>query len=125
MKSRTVTVVTTVGNLRQARRIARAVLEQQMAACVHISAIESLYRWKGKLQQGREFQLAVHTSATRAPALQALLLALHPYELPAISVETALYVHAPYAHWVVENSALKPQRRTARKTAKVRTAHRP
>ena len=125
MSSPTVTVLTTVGNLRQARRMAHAVLEQQLAACVHISAIESLYRWRGKLQQEREFQLSLHTSDARAAALQALLLELHPYELPSISVTAAQHVHAPYARWVIDNSAPTRARRSARKSAKGRTAHRP
>lgn len=123
-------MLTSVANRRQARRIAHAALEQQLAACVHIAPIESLYRWQGKLQREREFQLSMHTSAARAPALQSLLLALHPYELPAISTLNPLQIHAPYAQWVIENSAPAPQRRgrrgrVARSSAKDRTAHRP
>jgi periplasmic divalent cation tolerance protein len=104
--------------------MARAALEQQLAACVHILPIESLYRWQGRLQQEREYQLALHTSASRRAGLYALLRALHPYELPAISVVTALKVHAPYARWVVENTAIAHQR-APRRSAKGGTVHRP
>jgi periplasmic divalent cation tolerance protein len=114
MSSRTLTVLTSVGSLRDARRIARALVEQQLAACVHIAPIESVYRWKGRLEREREFQLSMQTTATRAAALQSALRTLHPYELPALYVVAPARVDARYARWVAQSCAPARVRRAAR-----------
>lgn len=125
MSSRTLTVLTSVGNLRQARRIAREIVEQQLAACVHIAPIESVYRWQGRMQQQREFQLSMQTSATRATALQSALRTLHPYELPALYVVAPAHVDAPYARWVAQSCAPARVPRRAPRRAKGGTGQRP
>jgi len=125
VSSPTLTVLTSVGSLRQARRIARELVEQQLAACVHIAPIESIYRWKGRLQQQREFQLAMQTSAARAAALKSALRALHPYELPALYVVASAQADAPYARWVAQSCAPAGLPRSARRRAKGGTAQRP
>ena len=50
-------VVTTVDDEEQARRMARSVVELQLAACVQIESVESLYCWDGVLQAHREWRL--------------------------------------------------------------------
>lgn len=125
MGSRTLTLLTSVGSLRQARRIARALIEQHLAACVHIIPIHSVYRWQGRLHEEREFQLSMQTSAARVTALQSALHALHPYELPALYVVAPTRVHAPYARWVAQSCSLPRTRRVPRAGAKGGTAGRP
>lgn len=121
MSSRTLTVLTTVDSLTQARRIARALVTRGLAACVHIAPIESFYRWNGRLQHEREFQLTLTTTAARSAALQSALRSLHPYELPAIAVLRPAAVHAPYARWV-QQSCIRPTTSTLRSHAKRGTA---
>jgi len=125
MSSRVLTMLTSVGTRRQARQLARALIEQGLAACVHIAPIESVYRWKGRLHQQREFQLSMQTSATRAAALQAALRALHPYELPALYALRASQVYEPYASWVADSCAATGAPRAVRRRAKGGTAARP
>ena len=125
MGSRTLTLLTSVGSLRQARRIARALIEQHLAACVHICPIESVYRWRGRLHAEREFQLSIQTIAARATALQATVRTLHPYELPALYVVAPARVHAPYARWVAQSCALPRARRAPRARGKGGTGGRP
>ena len=125
MSSRPVTVLTSVGSLRQARRIARELVGQQLAACVHIAPIQSVYRWHGRMQQQREFQLSMQTSAARAAALQSALRALHPYELPALYVLAPAHADAPYARWVAQSCTPARVPRSARRGAKGGTAKRP
>lgn len=92
-------VTTTVATLDDARRIARTLVEQKLAACVQISAIESVYRWDGAVQQQPEQRLLIKTSAARYPALEVALRQLHPYELPAI-VSLPADAWAPFVDWV-------------------------
>lgn len=104
--------------------MARLLVEHQLAACVHIAPIESVYRWKGRLHQEREFQLSMQTSASRAKALQARLRALHSYELPALYVVRPAWVYAPYARWIARSCVPARVPRATRARAKGGTAGR-
>jgi periplasmic divalent cation tolerance protein len=114
MSSRTVIVLTSVDSLRRARQLARAMVQRRLTACVHVAPIESFYHWEGRLQQAREFQLAMKTTAARAGELQSVLRTLHPYALPAIYVVVPSQVHAPYARWVEQRCAVPPVSRATR-----------
>lgn len=93
-------VYTTVATQDDARRIARALLERRLAACVQITAIESFYRWQDTVQHEPEWRLMLKTTADRYPALEAALRELHPFELPAIHAVAVAQAWAPYADWV-------------------------
>ncbi len=78
-------VLTTCPDEACAERIARALVEERLAACVNIlSPMRSIYRWKGKIEDANELLLVIKTSAARFPAIRDRVLALHPYELPEI-----------------------------------------
>jgi periplasmic divalent cation tolerance protein len=92
-------VVTTVGTPDDARRLAHAVLEQRLAACVQVEPITSYYRWQGVLHEESELRLVCKTLPATVPALLALLRAQHPYQLPQLVVQ-ALAATQDYADWV-------------------------
>jgi periplasmic divalent cation tolerance protein len=77
-------VLVTCANAAEATRIARAVVEGRLAACVNIlpGAVTSIYRWKGKVESARERLLLIKTSRKRLTKLQAAVERLHSYELP-------------------------------------------
>jgi len=97
-------VFSTVAKAEDAERIARALVEQRLAACVNVvPGLVSLYRWKGELQRDEERLLVIKTRRERYAALQQALQSLHPYELPEI---VALPVEAgspAYLAWIDEN----------------------
>jgi periplasmic divalent cation tolerance protein len=97
-------VVTTVGSADQARTLARAMVEQRLAACAQITAIESVYRWKGAVEQEPEWRVLFKTRADGYVALEAAIRARHPYELPAIHAIATQQAYAPYAEWVDEST---------------------
>ena len=84
-----------------AARIARALVEERLAACVNrLPGVRSTYRWQGAVQDDAEVLLLVKTTRERLPALRERLPALHPYELPElIAVEVAGGLPA-YLDWV-------------------------
>jgi periplasmic divalent cation tolerance protein len=88
-----------------AQRIATALIEEHLAACVNrISGIASTYRWKGDVCQDVEVLLVIKTVRERFEALRERIIALHPYELPeVIAVDIALG-HAPYLDWIARES---------------------
>lgn len=98
-------VVTTVATREQAQALARALIDARLAACVQISAIESVYRWEGQVQQEPEYRVLAKTVAACWPAIEAAIRARHPYELPQIVAFALDPVHAPYADWVASQCA--------------------
>lgn len=93
-------VVTTVATREQALALARAMVERRLAACAQWTAIESVYRWQGQVEQEPEFRLLFKTGAEHYPALEAALRAEHPYTLPAIHALATDRAEAAYAEWV-------------------------
>jgi periplasmic divalent cation tolerance protein len=89
-----------------AERLAAALVEEQLAACVNVlPGIQSVYRWQGAVERSAETLLLAKTTSDRYPALETRLRALHPYELPeiiALPIERGL---PGYLSWVSEQSA--------------------
>lgn len=110
-EDRILVVTTTVGSEATATALARAMVEQRLAACVQIDReVTSLYRWKGDLCEDREARLVIKTMPDREAALRAFLAEHHPYELPQF-VAIAAAASAEYAQWVRgEVSATVPDR---------------
>ena len=78
-------VLTTCPDAASAERIARALVEEGLAACVNIlPPMRSIYRWKGKIEDASEQLLIIKSTVARFPAIRDRLRALHPYELPEI-----------------------------------------
>ena len=77
-------VLVTCPTLALTRRIARAVVQKRLAACVNVvrSPVESFYTWKGRLESAREHLLIVKTTATRLPQLEREVKRLHTYDVP-------------------------------------------
>ena len=94
------TVTTTVGSLDDAKRLARAIVEQRLAACVQLDPIEvSLYRWEGKLCENPEVRLTLKTLPRMKDELARLFAQAHPYDLPQFLCATQ-EASAAYADWV-------------------------
>ena len=97
----TLLVFTNLPDRAAAERIADALIEQRLAACVNILApCRSVYRWKDAVQHDEEHPLLVKTTSERYAALEAAIRAVHPYELPeiiALPVERGL---PAYLEWV-------------------------
>jgi periplasmic divalent cation tolerance protein len=85
MDSGTYFVYVTAGDPEEARRIARTVVEERLAACANIlNPIESVFWWEGEVQQDSETALILKTSAERADDLTRRIKSLHSYECPCI-----------------------------------------
>ena len=99
-----IAVVTTLASREEARRLALALVERKLAACAQISAIESIYPWKGAIQEEPEFRLLLKTTQGRYAEIEATIRDLHPYDLPAIHAFAFEHVDAAYAAWIAETA---------------------
>src|SRR5206468_6665517 len=87
-----------------AQRIANQLVTEKLAACANIlSAIESIYRWKEKLETGNETLVFFKLSEDRQSDFQEKLRSLHPYEVPEIIFVPVSSGLPDYLHWVHEN----------------------
>jgi periplasmic divalent cation tolerance protein len=97
-------VLTTSGSLEEARKIAHALIERRLAACVNIvPQIESVYRWQGNAETATEWLLVIKTTAGMFAHVRDALHELHSYEIPeciAIGIEDG---SAAYLEWIGES----------------------
>ena len=97
-------VTTTLGSVQEAERWADLLVRHQLAACVQITPIRSVYRWQGTVERAPEWLLGCKTPDAWAPLVAALLQALHPYALPEIRVTRSEPVSPAYAAWVQDST---------------------
>jgi periplasmic divalent cation tolerance protein len=102
----TLLVLTNLPDRAAAEKLADALIEQRVAACVNILApCRSVYRWKGAVQHDEEHPVLIKTTRERYPALEAAIRAAHPYELPEI-VAVAFERGLPaYLAWVAAETS--------------------
>ena len=87
-----------------AQRISNQLVTEKFAACANIlPAVESIYRWQGKLETGSETLVFFKISEDRQSAFQEKLRSLHPYEVPEIIFVPVANGLPDYVRWVVEN----------------------
>lgn len=98
---RPIVILSTASTGEEARRIAHALVEARVAACVQTMPITSTYRWKGAIEESGEVLLLIKTRAGFFEAVEKAILAIHSYEVPEILALETCANHAPYAHWLV------------------------
>ena len=97
-------VLTSAESMSQARRIADALIERKLAACVNIVPhVQSIYRWKGKAEEAEESLLWIKTTSEAFEQVCQLIRDLHSYELPeclCLAVEDG---SPDYLQWIEES----------------------
>jgi periplasmic divalent cation tolerance protein len=103
-----IVVLVTCGSAKEARKIARAVVEKRLAACANIltSPVQSVYRWKGRVESAKEFLLIIKTTKPRFPKLKAEVERLHTYEVPEIIALPIASGATDYLTWISDSVAL-------------------
>ncbi len=98
-------VLVTAPTPERAAEIARAVVEERLAACGNVvPGVRSIYRWEGKVQDDPEALLVLKTTRARFESLRARVLALHPYEVPEVIALPVEAGSAPYLDWIAEET---------------------
>jgi periplasmic divalent cation tolerance protein len=98
-------VLTTAGTREEAAKIAGALVERRLAACVNLVAVESVYRWKEAVESTAEWLLVIKTTAAAFEEVEAAIQELHSYELPecvALAIEAG---SEDYLEWIGDNVA--------------------
>jgi periplasmic divalent cation tolerance protein len=97
-------VLTTAGSREEAEKIAQALVERHLAACVNIlGPIHSVYRWQGKVESAPEHLLLIKTTAARFDAVAKTIRELHSYELPECIELPIEGGSAKYLEWIEQS----------------------
>jgi periplasmic divalent cation tolerance protein len=101
-----VTVYATFADAAEAERIARALVEERLAACANIlGPCRSIYRWQGAVEEGDEIAALFKTRGDMAARLIGRLSALHSYEVPAAVVWPIAEALPAYRDWIEAETA--------------------
>ena len=104
MRMANVVVLVTCASRKEAERLARAVVERKLAACVNVAApVRSVYRWKGKVETAAEFPMVIKTTRGKFAALEKEIRRLHSYETPEIIALPIVAGSADYLRWIAES----------------------
>jgi periplasmic divalent cation tolerance protein len=94
-------VLTTTASLEEAKKIAGALVERRLAACVNvIPKIESVYRWEGKVEEAQECLLLIKTTGRAFPRLREAIRELHSYAVPECLAVTVDDGNLTYLKWI-------------------------
>jgi len=100
-----VVVLVTCPSVEEARRIARVLLEERLAACINIvPGLTSLFWWEGKLDEAQEALMIIKTRASLLPELTTRVRELHPYEVPEVVALPIVGGSEDYLSWVGEEA---------------------
>jgi periplasmic divalent cation tolerance protein len=97
-------VFVTAPDLKTARVLAKAALEERLIACANlVPKVESHYRWRGKIESSAEVLLILKTTKLKLAALEKLILARHPYDTPEFLVLPLSGGSRKYLDWLAQN----------------------
>jgi periplasmic divalent cation tolerance protein len=104
MAAKLLLALSTFPDAETARRISNQLVTEKFAACANIlPAVESIYRWKGKIETATEVIVLFKTTQDRQKAFQEKLRSLHPYDVPEIIFMSVTNGLPEYLRWVIDN----------------------
>jgi len=100
-----IVVMVTCRSQAEAKKIARAVVEARLAACANVLSgpVQSIYRWKEKVETAKEVLLLVKSTQKRFSALEREIRRLHSYDTPEIIAVPIAEGSKAYLRWVDES----------------------
>jgi periplasmic divalent cation tolerance protein len=98
-------VLVTCASVAEARRVGRSAVEKKLAACANIvTGVETIYRWKGKVERAREVLVVMKTNAGRLGELEREVKRMHSYEVPEFVAVPIVAGSREYLKWIRENA---------------------
>ena len=96
-----IVVFSTCGSMEEAERLARRLIEENLAACGNvISPVRSFYRWKGTIEDASEWLLSIKTSRELFDRVRLALESAHSYELPEVLALPVVEGSPNYLAWM-------------------------
>ncbi|MBN2161338.1 MAG: divalent-cation tolerance protein CutA [Pontiellaceae bacterium] len=103
----TMLVYVTVKDAEEARRIAKTVVDERLAACANLlGGVESIYRWQDKICEDRETAMILKTTADLQDALSMRIQELHSYDCPCVVCLPINGGNPDFLQWIEENTGI-------------------
>ena len=99
-----IVIVSTYPDKKSISRVAHIVVERKLAACVNYTKINSVYTWKGKIEDSKEFLALFKTTEKSKQKLKEEIATSHPYQVPEIVELRMDDVSLPYFKWLEEST---------------------
>jgi periplasmic divalent cation tolerance protein len=107
-----IVIVSTYPDKKSISTIAHVVVQRKLAACVNYTKINSVYSWKGKIEDSKEFLALFKTTKESKQKLKEEIARSHPYDVPEIVELQMDDVSLPYLKWLEESTLRgKPKKR--------------
>ena len=106
MRDAAILVLTNTPDHAVAAALARALLDDRLAACVNIGApVESIYHWRGGIETGQEVPVAIKTRSALYSYVEGAIRKIHPYDTPEIIAIPIVDGDAQYLDWIAAETA--------------------
>ncbi len=103
MEDKLIMVITTIDDMEKAKKIARFIVDQRLGACVQIiGPIQSIYYWRDKIEDGKEWLIFIKTRKNLYQKLEEYIIKFHPYIVPEIVSFEMENSFKKYFDWVFE-----------------------
>lgn len=93
-------VFTTTSAKKDAEMIAKELVKNKLAACVQITTISSIYRWKGKIERSKEYLCIIKSKGGLYKKIEKTIKKIHPYEVPEIISFDISSGNKKYFSWI-------------------------
>jgi len=101
-------ILTSLPDLAAARKLAKLLVTQRLAACVNVLApCSSVYRWQDRIETATEVPMVIKTVVSRYSGVEAAIRANHPYELPEIISVPVVAGLGEYLGWVNDETTIE------------------
>jgi len=96
-------IIVTASSETEAEAIASALIHENLAACVSITPIKSIYRWQGEINSDPEWQLLIKTDLRLFTNISQKITTIHSYEIPQIIAIPIIEGYPAYLNWLDSN----------------------
>jgi len=108
LRDAAILVLTNVPDRAVATMLAKALLDDRIAACVNIGGpVESIYHWRGRIETGKEVPVVIKTRAALYSNVEGAIRKLHPYDTPEILAIPVVAGDTRYLEWLATETAAR------------------
>ncbi len=97
-------IKTTFDNKKEAKKVAKLLVQEKLSPCVQITKIKSIYSWNNKLCEDKEYLLSIKTKKQHYKKIQRKIKENHSYDLPQILAINMVKTSYEYKHFIKENT---------------------
>ena len=98
-------VITTVVSSQEiAQELSEKLVKERLVACAQFFPIDSIYSWKGKIEEDKEWLIQCKTIAANISAIEKFIGDIHPYDVPELIATPIIWTSKAYGKWIIEST---------------------